>query len=504
MPNSFRLLAQDILALGEAGDIPSALEKLHEGIQTLPQDPHSTFLAGCLYERFRDWPQARSFYLKSLNMNVHAPRIWHRLGIVCLEAGDLDGAERALKVAIQQKPSEAPYYIDLSLVQARRGLFDDALENAVTGDALFPDHVPAINNIAHALQCLGRSEESLPYYDRAIALAPENGVCRFGRAVSLLKTGNFDAGWREYEWRWRCCQTPRTDLTVPQWEGEDLTGKTILVHHEQGYGDTLQFIRFVPLLKARGARVVVQVPIPLVRLLERVEGIDQIVSVLDPELHLDLHCPMVGLPFRLKMTPSTAPGCPYLSVPVEEQVREGGALRQSLTENMAQPDLIVGLVWNGDPRAHDPVATQVDRRRSVPLEKLAPLMEVDGIRFVSFQLGMPKNQIAETGLPVTDMTDGITDFADTAARLYGVDLLISVDTSIVHLAGGLGLPVWMISRSDACWRWGETAATTPWYPSMRIFRQPRSGDWETPVAEIAGMLRQFVALYRTNLEAEAA
>ncbi|MBF0851844.1 glycosyltransferase family protein [Gluconobacter sp. R75690] len=504
MPNSFRLLAQDILALGDAGDIPGALEKLHEGVQTLPQDPHSAFLAGCLYERFKDWNQARHFYLQSLHLEINAPRIWHRLGIVCLEAGDLDGAEQALKVAIQQKPEEAPYYVDLSLVQARKGLFEEALENAVTGDGLCPDHVPAINNIAHALQCLGRSEESLPYYDRTVALAPENGVCRFGRAVSLLKVGNFKDGWREYEWRWRCCQTPRTDLLMPQWEGEDLRGKTILIHHEQGYGDTLQFIRFMPLLKARGATVVVQIPIPLVRLLERVEGIDRIVSVLDPSLHLDLHCPLVGVPLRLNLTPSSAPGCPYLSVSEEEQIRQGGALRHSTLKDVQRPELIVGLVWNGDPRPHDRVASQVDRRRSVPLEKLASLMDVEGIRFVSFQLGTPKNQIAETGLPVIDATDGITDFADTAARLYGVDLLISVDTSIVHLAGGLGLPVWMVSRSDACWRWGETGATTPWYPSMRIFRQPRSGDWETPVAEIADLLRQFVALYRMNLETEAA
>ncbi len=504
MPNSFRLLAQDILALGDAGDIPAALEKLHEGIQTLPQDAHSTFLAGCLYERFRDWHQARKFYLQSLHLDVNSPRIWHRLGIVCLSGGDLDGAERALKVAIQQKPSDAHYHVDLSMVLARKGAFDRALESALTGEKLSPGHVPALNNIGHVLQGLGRSAESLPYYDQAIALEPENAVCCFGRAVSLLKMGDFESGWREYEWRWRCSQTPRTDLAVPQWEGEDLNGKTILIHHEQGYGDTLQFIRFASQLKTRGARVVVQVPIPLVRILEGVEGVDQVVSVLDPSLHLDLHCPMAGLPLRLKMTPSTLPGCPYLSVPVGEQERQGGALRQSLTENMTQPDLIVGLVWSGDPRPHDPVATQVDRRRSVRLEKLAPLMEVEGIRFVSFQLGMPKHQMAETGLPVIDVTDGIVDFADTAARLYGVDLLISVDTSMVHLAGGLGLPVWMISRSDSCWRWGETGTTTPWYPSMRIFRQPRSGDWETPVVEITNMLRQFVALYRTNLEAEAA
>lgn len=504
MPNSFRLLAQDILALADAGDTSSALEKLHEGIQTLPQDPHSTFLAGCLYERFRDWHQARCFYLQSLHLSVNAPRIWHRLGIVSLEAGDLDGAERALKVAIQQMPSNAHYHVDLSMVLARKGAFDRALEHAMTGEALSPDHVPALNNIGHVLQGLGRSAESLPYYDRAIALDPENAVCRFGRAVSLLKTGDFEPGWREYEWRWRCSQTPRTDLTVPQWEGEDLRGKTILVHHEQGYGDTLQFIRFVPLLKALGATVVVQVPMPLVRILEWMGGIDQVVSILDPSLHLDLHCPMVGLPLRLKMTPFMAPGCPYLRVPAEEQERQGGALRQIITENMTPPDLIVGLVWSGDPRPHDPVASQVDRRRSVPLEKLASLMDVEGIRFVSFQLGTPKNQIAETGLPVVEVTDGIVDFADTAARLYGVDLLISVDTSMVHLAGGLGLPVWMLSRSDACWRWGETGTTTPWYSSMRIFRQPRSGDWETPVAEIAGMLRQFVALYRANLETEAA
>ncbi|GBR71334.1 tetratricopeptide repeat protein [Gluconobacter kanchanaburiensis] len=504
MPNSFRLLAQDVIALGDAGNLPGALETLHEAVQSLPQDPHSAFLAGCLYERCGNPMQARLYYLESLRQNATAPRIWHRLGIACLETGDLDLSEQALRIAIQQKPDEAPFYVDLSMVLARKGAFEDSLATAITGDKMCPDQVAAVNNIAHALQGLGRSAESLPYYDRAISLDPENGTCRFGRAVSLLKLGRFEDGWREYEWRWRACQTPRTDLTMPQWDGEDLTGKSILIHHEQGYGDTLQFIRYVLLLKALGATVVVQVPVPLVRLLHSVQGIDRIISVFDPSLDLDFHCPMVGLPLRLSVTPANAPGCPYLSVPVEEQERQGGALREIAVQDSFRPELIVGLVWSGDPRPHDPAASQVDRRRSVRLETLAPLMAVEGIRFVSFQLGTPQQQIAVTGLPILDGTNGITDFADTAARLYGVDLLVSVDTSMVHLAGGLGLPVWMLSRHDACWRWGDSGATTPWYPSMRIFRQSRSGDWESPVAEVADMLRQFVTLYRANLEAEAA
>lgn len=493
-----------ILALEASGQTSAALERLDECLQTPPEDARTCFLAGCLYERLNEHERARNFYIQSLQRDPEATRVWHRLGIICLFLDNLEEAAHALQMAVQQAPTELCYHVDLSMVYSRQGKFEDALNAAGLGHALSPDYVPALNNVAHALQSLGRSAESLPYYERAIELDPENAACRFGYAVSLLHLGRFDLGWKEYEWRWRACQTPRTDLKMPYWQGQDLQGKTILVHHEQGYGDTLQFIRFVPLLKARGATVLVQVPVPLVRILKTVKGIDEVGAIFSASRVIDYHCPLLGLPLQLQATPRTGALCPYLSSSSDEQDKQGSFLRNRLQGDPDYPDLIVGLVWSGDPRPNQQFATQTDRRRSIALEKLAPLFEIDGVRFVSFQMGTARYQIAETGLNITDGTDGITDFADTAARLYGVDLLISVDTAMVHLAGALNRPVWMLSRHDACWRWQERGETTPWYPSMRIFRQPRSGDWDSPVSEITSRLKQFVSLYRSHVEAQAA
>ncbi|GAC86537.1 O-linked N-acetylglucosamine transferase/flagellin modification protein FlbA [Gluconobacter thailandicus F149-1 = NBRC 100600] len=495
--NQFTAFLRAAVSLDNAGLRGEALEALQEAEVLLPDRPESAFLLGGLYERFQYWAKAAVFYGKALQSKPEAPRVWHRLGIVHLHEGALPEALEALEEAVSQAPEVPDYATDLSMVLSRLGRFEEALGLVRVALTLRPDDIHALNNAGHVLQCLNRSAEAVGFYDAALLQSSSHPVIRFGRATALLKAGSFLEGWQEYEWRWQSSRMVRTDIEAPVWEGEDLQGRTILVHHEQGYGDTLHFIRLVSLLAARGACVVVQVPVPLVRLMERVEGVDRVFSVMPAEERFDYHCAMMSLPARLGLESNVVGPVPYLSVPDDEIIRQGNALRSVAQGNPARPDFIVGLVWGGDPRPHDLRATQTDRRRSISLKTLEPLFSVDGIRFVSFQMGMPRHQIEVTGLPLVEGTNDILDFQDTGARLYGVDLLITVDTSIAHLAGGLGLPVWMLSRADSCWRWGERGTQTGWYPTMRIFRQSRSGDWESVVETVCVALERLMDVYRS-------
>ena len=201
---------------------------------------------------------------------------------------------------------------------------------------------------------------------------------------------------------------------------------------------------------------------------------------------------MASLPLAFDLRLDTIPAPPYLHWPLDETGSRHEALPQYPGSSNERRDLVVGLVWAGDPRQSEPSLNQIDRRRSTTLDVLAPLLGINTARFVSFQFGAARDQLAASKWPIADAMEGVTDFADTAARLAGVDLLISVDTSLVHLAGGLGMPVWMLSRFDGCWRWLERRTDTPWYPSTRIFRQPSPGDWSSVVAGVGAALRQLI------------
>jgi hypothetical protein len=247
-----------------------------------------------------------------------------------------------------------------------------------------------------------------------------------------------------------------------------------------------------PLVAARGARVVLEVQDPLVRLLRRVEGVAQIVARSDPIPPIDWHCPMASLPLALNLRLGTIPASPYLHRPLDKIGPPGGAPHHYPGSSNERQGLVVGLVWAGDPRQSEPSPNQIDRLRSTTLDVLTPLLGIDGARFVSFQFGAVRDQLAAAKWPGRRRDGDVRDFANTAARLAGIDLLISVDTSMVHLAGGLGMPVWMLSRFDGCWRWLERRADTPWYPSMLIFRQPFPGDWSSVVAEVSATFRGVI------------
>ena len=443
----------------------------------MPPTAAAQFALGLVLEKAGRHQHAARCFAACIALDAAHAGGHHHYGRVLCELGQFESALAMLERAAALDASNPRTHTDLSSAWSSLGHFKPARIAAATAIQLDPAAADAHNNLAHCLLNLDRSAEAVAHYDAALALRRDYPKAAFGRALALLKSGDFARGWDAYEGRWRDCQRPRADLTMPAWNGEPLAGRSLLLHAEQGLGDTLQFIRFAPQAAAQGAHVVVQAPPPLVRLLRRVAGVAAVLGNDDPLPATDLHCPIASLPRACSVRLGTIPQPPYLPAPPRPR-------REMPT---------VGLVWAGDARLHDPRSNRIDRRRSTTLESFAPLFAIPGIAYRSFQLGPARQETRLFEGVVTDAMDGVTDFADTAERLATIDLLISVDTAMVHLAGACNWPVWLLSRADACWRWLEHRDDSPWYPSMRIYRQPAPGDWAGLMARVADDLRAWAA-----------
>jgi tetratricopeptide (TPR) repeat protein len=413
------------------------------------------------------------------------------LANVLEELGRLDEAEAAYgrAIALRGDYAEAHYNLGL-LLQGRRRL-DEAEAAYARALALRPTLVQAHNNRGAALRDLRRPDEAMAAFETAVRLRPDYADAQFNQAMCRLMRGDFAGGWAQYEWRWRTRQADvaRRDLGRPLWLGrEDLAGSTILLHAEQGLGDTLQFCRFARDVAERGARVVLEAQPGLERLLARLAGVERVVVRGQPLPPFDRHTPLMSLPLALgARAEDLAAAVAYLSV-------EPAAAARWAERLAGAPGLRVGLVWAGAPRPDQPIAAAVDARRSLPLTAFAPLAAVAGISLFSLQKGAAGAQLAQlqaagwAGPAIADFTDELDDFADTAALVAGLDLVIACDTAVAHLAGAMGKPVWILSRFDGCWRWLAGRDDSPWYPSARLFRQDAPGDWPGVIARVAGAL----------------
>jgi tetratricopeptide (TPR) repeat protein len=369
--------------------------------------------------------------------------------------------------------------------------YDESAASFATASRCHPDSVEAQVGQAGALFALRRFREASSVYDQILMLHLDNADAHFNQGLCHLALGDFARGWRGFEWRWQTkyMRDSWRDFGVPQWRGGvDIAGKTLLLHAEQGFGDVLQFCRYAPLVAAE-ANVVLEVPPPLGRLFTRLAGRGQLIAKGDALPKFDLHCPLLSLPLAFNTTLQTIPGTtPYLAA--DPLAVAGWQKRLS-----GVAGLHVGLCWAGSPRHEDLAALSVDRRRSIALAQYAPLNAVAGVSFVSLQKGEAATQTAASsvGLPIHDWTDELHDFADTAALIEALDLVITVDTAVAHLAGALAKPVWILNRFDACWRWLIDRDDSPWYPTARLFRQPAPGDWDGVIADVCKALTALVS-----------
>jgi len=406
--------------------------------------------------------------------------------------GDLEPAADALAALLDDGPETAAAHHRLGMVRAELGDIDAAIGHTLR--AVILDRRPALGwgNLGLLLKIQGRFDESLDAYAQALRRSPQDARLRVNRVVALLQAGRFAEAWRDHAARFALGEyfgLPLAGLLPPLATLPDLTGRTVLLTHEAGYGDTLQFCRYVPLLAARGARIVLAVPPALQRLLGRLPGVAEMVPANAELPEYDWHCPMMSLPGVFATTLETIPAeVPYITA--DPALVAAWAARLPTA-----PGPRVGLVWAGQARPWLPGFATVDTRRSTSLALFAPFGAIEGVRFISLQADAPASEAHRppSGLALHDPMPSVTDFADTAAIIANLDLVVSVDTSVAHLAGALGKPVFLLDRYDNCWRWLSGRTDSPWYPTLRIFRQTRIGDWGPVMQRAAAALAEFAA-----------
>ncbi len=514
------------IVLEQLGMHQEALESYDKAIQLRPDYAEAYFNRGNVLRAANRAGQALASYDQSIALRPNYPEAFNNRGDLLLNLHRREEALASFDEAVRLRPDYAQAIYNRANALHDLNRAEEALAAYERVIALDPNHPGALNNSGIALMGLNRHEAAVACYDRAVALRRdwpealnnrgvallaigrlEAALASFDQALALnkdyadahmnrsmwsLAAGDFDTGWREFEWRWQAPRLRRGQrrLAQPLWLGQaDLAGRTLLLHAEQGLGDTLQFCRYATLAADRGARVVMEVQAPLRQLLTSLEGVSAVFSRGDALPDYDLHCPLLSLPHAFGTTLATIPASiPYLRA----DPAMAAAWRQRLA---ALPGLRVGIVWAGSRRPDDPLMHATDLRRSVTLARFAPLGSLPGISLVSLQKGEPavEARAVPPGMVLHDWTDELEDFADTAAMVAGLDLVITVDTAVAHVAGALGKKVWIINRFDSCWRWLLEREDTPWYPTARLFRQPVPGDWDSVMTGLRDALQQGLA-----------
>jgi tetratricopeptide (TPR) repeat protein len=425
--------------------------------------------------------EALEAYGRALQLRPDYPEALNNRGVALNDARRFAEGLEPFDAAVALKPDYAAAWFNRAASLAGLGRIEQALASCERAVQIDPAYADAWVRAADMLGYLGRVEAAMDAYARAVSLDPANVRARWNPAMLLLRHGRYAEGLDAYEWRWKGpLKDAQVQLPRPVWlGGEPIAGKTLLIHAEQGHGDSFMMLRYAPVLARAGARVILNVQEPLETLAAEVEGVAEVISYGRPLPPYDLHIPMMSLPLALGARPDTLPREPYLRAPPEE--REAWRTRLGPRRRPR-----VGLVWSGSATQSD------DHHRSIALERLGPLFELEADLF-SLQVEVRESdRAALAASPLIDLGPELKTYADTAAAMEEMDLVISVCTSAANLAGGLGRPVFVLLSTIADWRWG-LAETSPWHPSARLFRQERLGDWEPAITRLHGAAKAFLA-----------
>jgi len=416
-------------------------------------------------------------------------------GTVLQEVSRFGEALQSYQRAVELDPNFAQAHNNCGTALQRLGRPDEALASYERATELDPNFAEAHNNRGALLRELVRTEAAIACFDQAIAASPEYAEAHWNKALALLHLGDYRRGWELFEWRWKTRNglSLKRNFEQPLWLGDEpIAGKTILLHAEQGLGDTIQFCRYAKPVAELGAHVVLQVPAPLLTLLATLDGVTHLVKEGDPLPPFDCHCPLMSLPLAMRTEVATIPASQAYLAADRAKTREW---QRRLGEKRG---LRVGLVWSGGSRPHQPELRELHERRNMDASLLAPLKD-DRIEFYSLQKGEPaESDLARlkaadwNGPQIVDCAGELHDFSDTAALAANLDLVITVDTSTAHLAGALGRPAWILNRFDTCWRWLHGRCDSPWYPTARVYTQQRPGDWDGVLAKVRADLAQVL------------
>ncbi|MBF2029951.1 MAG: glycosyltransferase family protein [Oscillatoriales cyanobacterium C42_A2020_001] len=483
-PNQPQVLYLLGLVNHQRGDLDAAVQWYRSAIAFQPDytDAHNNL--GVLMVQQGNLQQATVHYQAALQTNPNNPRVHTNLGVILQQLGQMDAAIAHYQTAIDLEPNLAAAHTNLGHALKELGQLDAAITSYKIAQQLMPTNPEAYRDLGDALQEQGRFEEAMEIYNRAIALVPNHLELQGSRIRALLVSGNLQDGFREYDhWRLTVASRPRAFIQ-PVWDGSYLEGQAILLYAEtgSGMGDGIQFIRYAPLVTQMGGRVIVECDPSLVRLFQSVAGVEQVVPTGAPLPEFAVQASLMSLPRIFGTTLPTIPAqIPYLQAP---------APTPSPIPHTLFP-FKVGIVWGGNAEhSHD-------RDRSCPFAGFMTFLKTPGVAFYSLQKGSHRAELITDGeVTIMDVSHQLNDFADTAAVMTQLDLIITVDTAIAHLAGALGKPVWILLSATPDWRWLMERLDSPWYPTARLFRQSRRHDWRGVCQQVAAALEAEVAGFR--------
>jgi len=476
----------------QQGRLEAAAELFSAVLRGDPRQHEALFKMALICNLQGRLDEAKTYYERVLALTPKMAEAHNNLGDIYYRQGHLELALTSFERARAERPNNAETHNNIANVLKDQGKFDAALAGYLKADKLQPGNAAVLCNLGDVLRRLNRFDEAIGRLRNAIALKPELTEAHYNLALALFMRGDLTAGLPLYEKRLDLRQhSPyaasgvgvmlRKLSAIARWQGEPLHGKALLVWTEQGIGDSLMMLRYLPLLKAKGAGLTAVCCGPELAGVFR-NKVDVVVdsTAQFPPGSFDVHCPIMSLPYVFKTTLDSIPNeVPYLTVSSAARNRWGARFAP-------YPGLRVGLVWAGNRQLKS------DHLRSTTLDRYAPLMQLAGVHFFSLQKGGPAEQLQSLDWPIEDWMHDCGDIMETAAMIGHLDLVISVDTAVAHLAGALAKPVWLLNRFESEWRWMLEREDSPWYPSMRIFRQPAVNDWDSVMTRVQGELEAFV------------
>jgi tetratricopeptide (TPR) repeat protein/ADP-heptose:LPS heptosyltransferase len=466
----------------KSGKLEEAENLCRKILRRQPKNFDILNLFGVIHYQKQEYDSAINYLEKAISINQSNAQVQHNLGLALFNKSQIDEAIPCFKRAVQLDPLFSDAWLNLGNAFFHKGSFDEAIEYYHKALQSNPNHAEASSNLATCLIEKGQYRQSIDYFKKAILSNPNYARAHFNLSCVLLLLGDFHNGWKEYFWRWGLEEFSIPDFKQPLWDGSEFSGKTLFIHTEQGFGDMIQIVRYIPLVASRGGKIIIQCQKALLQLVKNVAGVEQVIGEDEPLPDFDLHFPLLCLPMIFNANLENIPAeVPY--------IRADALLVKHWKEKM-QADtssVKVGLIWQGNP------VHKRDCGRSIAFEKFTSLQRIGNVSFYSLQKG-PGSEHAKnplSGMKLIDFMDEVHDFSDTAALIDNLDLVISVDTSVAHLAGAMGKPVWTLIQSAPDWRWMLDREDSPWYPTMRLFRQPQAGDWDSVIMMVERELRKL-------------
>jgi Flp pilus assembly protein TadD len=470
----------------DQGKLHEAVQSYRAALQLNPAYAEAFNNLGNAYKNLEDFNEAINCYLKAIQIKPDNPAVYNNMGAALRVVGETANAAKCFETALTLKPDYAEAYQNLGTVLKEQGKLDEAASSYLAALQLNPQNAPSYVGIGNVLIESGRVDEALQAYAAALALNPDFPEAKWNQALAYLMKGDLEKGWEGHELRLKFQKFYPHVYRKSFWQGENFQGKRLLIYDEIGYGDVFQFIRYLPWVKERGGVVIFECKKGLSRLLENFPGIDELLERSDepvPEENFDLQLPMESLPGIFHTTLTSIPAdVPYLMV--DRQLAAEWKNRLA-----GYSGLKVGLVWAGNP------SNQYDSARSCSLQDFASLAAIDGVIFFSLQKGPAEAQLSSLphGMQIIALGSELKDFADTAAAIESLDIVISVETAVPHLAGALGKEIWTLLSFVPAWRWMLERSDSPWYPTMRLFRkQERGSEWRAVLSVVAEELKRLV------------